>query len=67
MEGESPDPEIVDDATASEIQAALHLTRRAAGVQTDLAYPGSVSVSPKCGRHFMTVGSTCLGPGSFLI
>ena len=37
-EGESSDPEIVDDATASEIQAALHLTRRAAGIQTDLAY-----------------------------
>ena len=37
-EGESPDAEIVDDATASEIQAALHLTRRAAGIQADLGY-----------------------------
>ena len=37
-EGTIPDPVIVEDATASEIQAALHLTRRAAGMQTDLAY-----------------------------
>jgi Domain of unknown function (DUF222) len=37
-EGGSPDPVIVGDATASEIQAALHLTRRAAGIQTDLAF-----------------------------
>ena len=37
-EGTIPDPVIVEDATASEIQAALTLTRRAAGMQTDLAY-----------------------------
>jgi Domain of unknown function (DUF222) len=37
-EGETPDPEIVEDATAAEIQTALHLTRRAAGIQTDIAF-----------------------------
>jgi Domain of unknown function (DUF222) len=37
-EGETPDPEIVEDATAAEIQTALHLTRRAAGIQTDMAF-----------------------------
>ncbi len=37
-EGGSPDPQVVGEATASEIQAALHLTRRAAGLQTDLAF-----------------------------
>jgi hypothetical protein len=37
-EGAVPDPGMVEEATASEIQAALHLTRRAAGMQTDLAY-----------------------------
>jgi Domain of unknown function (DUF222) len=36
-EGETPDPEIVEDATAAEIQTALCLTRRAAGIQTDMA------------------------------
>ena len=37
-EGTIPDPVIVEDATASEVQAALHLTRRAAGMQVDLAF-----------------------------
>ena len=37
-EGASPDPVIVDDATSSEIQAALHLTRRGADIQVDLAF-----------------------------
>ena len=37
-EGGSPDPVIIDDATSSEIQAALHLTRRSADIQVDLAF-----------------------------
>ena len=37
-EGVSPDPVVVGDATASEIQAALSLTRRAAGIQVELAF-----------------------------
>jgi len=37
-EGAVPDPVVVGEATASEIQAALGLTRRAAGIQTDLAF-----------------------------
>ena len=37
-EGGSPDPVVVGEATASETQAALSLTRRAAGIQVDLAF-----------------------------
>ena len=37
-EGASPDPVMVDDATSSEIRAALHLTRRGADIQVDLAF-----------------------------
>jgi hypothetical protein len=37
-EGATPDPGMVEEATASEVQAALCLTRRAAGIGVDLAY-----------------------------
>jgi hypothetical protein len=37
-EGASPDPEIVENATASEVQAALSLTRRSADIHVELAF-----------------------------
>jgi hypothetical protein len=37
-EGASPDPEIVGNATASEVQAALSLTRRSADIHVELAF-----------------------------